>query len=70
MQHVPVNSSNLASVGYDTAAKVLEVEFREGRVYQYHDVPESAYRALMEDDSKGSHFHRYIRDKYHTTRIK
>jgi hypothetical protein len=30
------------------------VEFREGRVYEYLDVPEATYRELMKADSIGN----------------
>ena len=69
MQRTPVDSTNLASVGHDADTKTLEVEFHGGRVYQYEDVLESAYHALMSADSKGSHFQRHIRDRFRATRI-
>ena len=69
MRRTPVSSSNLASVGYDAGSEILEIEFGGGRVYQYAEVPQEAYRALMNADSIGSHFHRHIREKYPTTEI-
>ena len=69
MQHTPVTSSNLVSVGYEAGTKTLEVEFRKGRVYQYAQVSQDAYDALMKATSKGSHFARHIRDRYRTTKI-
>ena len=69
MRRTPVSSSNLVSVGYDADSATLEIEFDGGRVYQYAKVPQEAYRALMNADSIGSHFHRHIRDKYPTTEI-
>ena len=47
MERIAVSSSNLASVGYDEANSVLEIEFNHGGVYQYYDVPLSAYEGLM-----------------------
>ncbi len=35
----PVVSSNLASAGYDAETRTLEVEFSNGAVYRYGDVP-------------------------------
>ena len=35
MQRTPVDSTNLASVGYDADTKMLEVEFHGGSAYQY-----------------------------------
>lgn len=69
MRRTPVSSSNLVSVGYDSDSATLEIEFNRGRVYQYAEVPQEAYRALMNADSMGSHFHHHIRDNYPTTEI-
>ncbi|MCY4258545.1 MAG: KTSC domain-containing protein [bacterium] len=64
-----MNSSSLVSVGYDAANATMEIEFAKGRVYQYAQVREESYRALMSASSIGSHFHHHIRDKYPTTKI-
>jgi KTSC domain len=63
MRRRPVQSSNLASVGYDSRRRVLEVEFLEsGLVYQYSGVPKSAYEELMSAASLGRYFNKFIRD--------
>lgn len=51
MQRRPVESSSLASVGYEEWTRTLEVEFRNGGVYHYLDVPASVHRALMTAES-------------------
>ena len=35
----PVESSNIVSAGYDAETRTLEVEFSNGGVYRYGDVP-------------------------------
>jgi hypothetical protein len=57
MPRTSVSSSNLASVGYDGIARILEIQFRNGRIYQYFDVPESIYTDLLVAPSKGTYFH-------------
>ncbi|RZK30825.1 MAG: KTSC domain-containing protein, partial [Hymenobacter sp.] len=47
MNRVPVDSSNLSSVGYDAATKTLEIAFRSGGVYQYSYVPPNIHNELM-----------------------
>ena len=69
MQRYSVASSNLASVGYDTATQTLEIEFLSGSVYQYYNVPEHMYEQLMRAGSKGRFFHQYIRNAYPYSRI-
>lgn len=56
-----VSSSNIASIGYDAMSEILEVEFNNGAVYQYYNVPERLYNGLMEADSKGRYFDSYIK---------
>ena len=69
MNRTPVNSRNLASVGYDLDSMTLEVEFLDGRVYQYFDVPEFEYRSLMQADSHGTYFNANVRNTYRYTRL-
>jgi hypothetical protein len=65
----PVNSSVIASIGYNVIHRTLEIEFHSGKVYQYSQVPSYVYDELMETRSKGSYFSHYIRDKYTTREI-
>ena len=67
MERKPVDSSALASVGYDRS--VLEVEFVNGSVYQYVGVPLQVYEALMMAQSHGQFFNEHIRDRYHYVRL-
>jgi KTSC domain len=59
-----VVSSNLKSVGYDSDSKTLEIEFKNGSVYRYFEVPPATNSALMKSDSKGKFFHSTIRGKF------
>lgn len=69
MDRRPVQSSNLRSVGYDLASQVLEVEFHDGSVYQYHGVPSPVHAGLMAAPSKGAYLHEHIRDRYSYQRV-
>ncbi|PRX49196.1 KTSC domain-containing protein [Prauserella shujinwangii] len=60
----PVDSSVLRSVGHDPAHRVLEVEFRNDRVYRYLGVEHAVYTELMAAASKGRYFNRFVRDRY------
>lgn len=68
MKRQNVKSSNIKSIGYDSAAKVLEVEFTNGAVWQYEDVPAKVYNDLMTADSVGGYFARNIKPTYKATR--
>lgn len=67
MQMIPVNSSNLASVGYENGT--LHIRFRSGGLYSYTNVPVSVYQGLMSAPSKGSYFHAHIKGQYGDHRI-
>lgn len=64
-----VTSQIIHSVGYDAATSTLEVQFRNGWLYRYDDVPVETYRALMSADSHGRFLKRNIVDKFATTRV-
>lgn len=60
MHRQTVISSNLSSVGYDSKSSTLEIEFLNGSVYQYENVPSVIYNGLMSASSKGQYFERMI----------
>jgi hypothetical protein len=64
MDRKAVDSSNIASVGYDNETEVLEVEFHHGGVYQYADVPQTLYAAMMASRSVGHYFATQIKDHF------
>jgi len=70
MDRQPVQSSNLRSIGYDQNTNTIEIEFNDGGIYQYFNVPESIYLALMEAVSKGTYFHDNIKQRYKYKRIR
>lgn len=69
MNRIPVDSSNLASIGYDASSETLEVEFKHGGIYQYSDVPEDVYEELMSASSHGVYFSANIRNDYDYIKI-
>jgi len=70
MKRTKVESSNLASIGYDEENEILEIEFNHGGIYQYFDVPKEEYEALMNADSHGKYFVANIREDYEYEKIK
>ncbi len=65
----PVNSSNIASIGYDPDNKKLTVEFRNGSMYEYENVPEDEYQELMGAGSIGSYFASNIKNSFTYRRV-
>ena len=64
MERAPVVSSSVVSVGYDAAAFELEIEFRNGRVYRYLQVPIAAYRLLLQARSIGEYVNTVIKPRF------
>lgn len=51
------------SVGYDPVTSILEIEFRSGEVWQYHNVPENVYDEMI-SGSIGKYFQSHIKGQY------
>ena len=68
LRHV-LSSSSLLSVGYDIGTRVLEIEFWQGEVYRYFDVPHATYRGLMDASSPGQYFNEHIRHEFDSQRV-
>lgn len=64
MERSPLASSSVASVGYDDATSVLEIEFKSGRIYQFEEVPRGVFDWLLRTPNKGSYVARMINGKY------
>lgn len=60
MQRTPVQSSNIRSVGFDSAESTLEVEFQNGKVWQYAGVSQETHASLLKQKSIGSAFNATI----------
>ncbi len=69
MDRQQVSSSNVQSVGYDAASETLEIEFNNGTVYQYFDVPERIYNELMSSDSVGGYLAAHVKGIYRFSRV-
>jgi hypothetical protein len=69
MKVTPVESSTLATVGYDEGAELLQLEFRSRVVYRYFAVPTAVPEALLAAASKGRYFNQAIRGRYRFVRV-
>lgn len=69
MDRHPVFSSNIASIGYDPGSQTLEVEFQNGSVYQYYNVPQGTYDKFITAPSKGKFLAYQIKDFFPYARV-
>lgn len=65
-----VSSSIIRSVGYDPDNRILEIELRRGGIYQYFQVPAEPYRSLVEAESIGRHYTKFIKPVYQFRKVK
>jgi hypothetical protein len=64
MLRTRVESSNIATVGYDEEQQVMEIVFRDGRVYHFLEVPPERVLSLLRAESKGRYFNAEIKPAY------
>lgn len=58
------DSSQIHIVSYDARTLKLGVTFKSGSTYEYDDVPVSVAEELLQADSMGRYFHRFVRSVY------
>jgi hypothetical protein len=66
----PVQSTAIAKVGYSKRRHILEIEFVNGAVYRYLDVPSAVYRDLMSAESKARFYDLNIKGHYRSVLIR
>ena len=65
----PVTSTNIEAIGYDESSQTLQVEFKNGAMYQYFDVPEQVFDSLRDADSVGAYLAANIKGTYRFSRV-
>jgi len=64
MNVTAVESTTRASVAYDDARELLQLQFRSRAIYQYFGVAPAVHAALLRAPSKGNYFNRVIRGRF------
>lgn len=59
-----VDSSMILSIGYDSSSSTLEIEFKDGAVWNYPSFPEYLWHEFCAAESKGKFFHQNIKRQY------
>ncbi len=71
--HIPrerVQSHVIAEMGYSKRRHLLEIEFANGAIYRYVDVPPSVYRDLISAESKARYYDANIKRNYRSVRVR
>ena len=64
IERTPVQSSNVKSIGFHNDTNTLAVEFKDGSVYHYHDVPKDVHEGLVTAKSVGGYIHANVKGAY------
>ncbi len=70
MNRHPVTSSRIASIGYDTGMRELEILFKDGQLWRYRNVPEKTFHTFLAVVSKGRFYDGVIRNKFTAMRLR
>lgn len=60
MQHIPLKSSNVASVAYDPDTKEMQILFKHGGMKTYLEVPPHALTNIQQCQSPGRFVHKVM----------
>ncbi|HMV46580.1 MAG TPA: KTSC domain-containing protein [Blastocatellia bacterium] len=61
---VPVESGNLAAIGYEAESKTLQVDFKTGKRFQYPNVPPELFAEFQAAESVGKFFAARIKSEF------
>ncbi|WP_096595338.1 KTSC domain-containing protein [Calothrix sp. NIES-2098] len=66
---LPVSSSMASTIAYDSNEQTLQVEFRNGAVYQYFGVDRETWEDFYSSDSIGSFYNQQIKGRFDCEQI-
>ncbi|HIJ23383.1 MAG: KTSC domain-containing protein [Gammaproteobacteria bacterium] len=64
IERTPIGASGIVSAGYIDKKRVLEVEFKSGKIVHFYKVPFSTYDRLIESISKGKFYKNNIKGRF------
>jgi hypothetical protein len=65
-----VESTAIAGVGYSRRRHILEIQFVNGAIYRYLDVPPAVHRDLLSAESKARFYDSDIRGHYRSVLVR
>lgn len=69
MRLIPVHSSGVRAVGYEEERKTLYVQYVDGDLYEYFDVPAGEVIDLFQADSVGWFVNKRIKPYYNYRKL-
>ena len=67
MSWISVDSSNIDKIKHED--NNLYVQFLDGSIYEYIDVPHNIYQNMLTSQSKGKYLHQYIKGIYQYSKL-
>jgi hypothetical protein len=61
----PVNSSNIHSIGHDPSTNTMHVKFKNGALYEYHNVSATEHHNIKHAGSPGSALRSTVAGKHY-----
>ena len=65
-----VISSEIEWIGYEHKDRMLQVEFIDGPVYRYQEVPHAIFEEFLQASSHGRYFESNVKNKFEHRRIR
>ena len=63
-------STVISNIHYNASTFILRITFVSGIIYDYKNVPEEIYLALITSGAKGFYLNQHIKNKYSFEKIK
>jgi hypothetical protein len=70
MKLIPVHSSGIRAVGYEEGREILYIQFIDGDLYEYYEVPASEVIDLFRAESIGWFVNKRIKPQYKYRKLK
>ena len=67
---VSVKSSAMTAVGYEPDTRTLRIRFIQDADYDYSGVPPEVYQGMLSAESRGKYYHKHIKCKYRSKRVR
>ena len=61
-------SSNVARFAYEESNQVLKVEFKNGTVYDYYDIPDNVFQGMKSAPSAGQYLAQNVKSRFRYAR--
>jgi len=66
----PLASTAVATAGYSKRLHIMEIEFYNGAIYRYLDVPPTVYHEFLSAESKTQYYDWNIKGRYRSLRLR